>query len=640
MAVRRPSTRAGQRFDDSSQVGVAISPRTSMRYGTTLMGYEEPSAGPAGLGAADELSDRETSWQPDVRHARLGAAPDSANARVKHFRRPAERPFTRAERERVTILHGGLSPRHDRLVRAGLRGLGYKADLVPTPTKTDYQTGREFGNKGQCNPTHFMVGALINHLRRLRDEQGIPTARIVDEYVFVTLGSCGPCRFGMYEAEYRLALRNAGFEGFRVMTFQQNGNLNQNDSEAPGLDLSPRFFLSLLNAILIGDLLNELACQIRPYEVEPGSTDRTFARVEGIIAESLRARDATAVVPRIGARLLSRLIPGFGADDAQRLVDQLMGDHYTSALRECARLLDGEIRVDFTRARPIAKITGEFWAQTTEGDGNFHMFRFLESQGAEVLLEPITTWLKYLVAQAVLWLRDRRGLYPGASPPGDAPPGNTPWLRRRIAGEIAYHKKRLLLHLADKLLGREYERYRQALGGTTHPQPDQFELQRLAHPYYTPRLAGGEGHLEVAKNIYFTSRDLAHMVLGLKPFGCMPSTQSDGAQAAVLAHHPELIYLPIETSGEGDVNALSRVQMALGDARARTRAEFASALARGGRTLDEIRACVAGHPDLQRPLQPVPRHDGVIGRAANFVLHVAGRLERIPAQERRSPCAR
>ena len=26
----------------------------------------------------------------------------------------------------------------------------------------------------------------------------------------------------MYEAEYRLALRNAGFDGFRVLLFQQN----------------------------------------------------------------------------------------------------------------------------------------------------------------------------------------------------------------------------------------------------------------------------------------------------------------------------------------------------------------------------------------------------------------------------------
>jgi len=30
---------------------------------------------------------------------------------------------------------------------------------------------------------------------------------ILDNFVFFTAGSCGPCRFGMYEAEYRFALR-------------------------------------------------------------------------------------------------------------------------------------------------------------------------------------------------------------------------------------------------------------------------------------------------------------------------------------------------------------------------------------------------------------------------------------------------
>ena len=53
-------------------------------------------------------------------------------------------------------------------------------------------------------------------------------------------------------------------------------------------------------------------------------------------------------------------------------------------------------------------------------------------------------------------------------------------------------------------------------------------------------------------------------VLSIGPFGCMPSTQSDGAQSAVVAHYKDMIDLPIETSGEGEVNAHSRVQMALG----------------------------------------------------------------------------
>jgi hypothetical protein len=117
------------------------------------------------------------------------------------------------------------------------------------------------------------------------------------------------------------------------------------------------------------------------------------------------------------------------------------------------------------------------------------------------------------------------------------------------------------------------------------------------------------------------------MVLSLKPFGCMPSTQSDGAQSAVISHYKDMIYLPIETSGEGDVNAHSRVQMALGEAKAKAKNEFARVLEETGRTLDDIRAYVDAHPAMQRPAWKIPHHKGVIGTAANFVKQVGAVMD-------------
>ncbi|MBI2222644.1 MAG: hypothetical protein HYU53_15725 [Acidobacteria bacterium] len=81
-------------------------------------------------------------------------------------------------------------------------------------------------------------------------------------------------------------------------------------------------------------------------------------------------------------------------------------------------------------------------------------------------------------------------------------------------------------------------------------------------------------------------------------------------------------FLSIETSGEGELNAHSRVQMALGEARAAARNEFDAALARTGRRLDDIRDYVEDHPELRRPFYRVPRRPGVAGVAASFVLHV------------------
>src|SRR3990170_1311441 len=114
---------------------------------------------------------------------------------IKHFRRPVERPFTKSERSHTTILFGGLTLRHETLLLAGLEGLGYKMALIPTPRKADFQAGKEYGNNGQCNPTYFTVGSLVNYLKDLRDHQGLPTRQILNDYVFVTAGACGPGRF-------------------------------------------------------------------------------------------------------------------------------------------------------------------------------------------------------------------------------------------------------------------------------------------------------------------------------------------------------------------------------------------------------------------------------------------------------------
>ncbi len=540
-----------------------------------------------------------------------------------HFKRSHERPFTRSERDHVTVLFGGLTLRHERMVMAGLQGLGYNVDLVRTPVKDDFQAGREYGNNGQCNPTYFTVGSLVNHLKRLRDEEGISTQTIIDDYVFFTAGACGPCRFGMYEAEYRLALRNSGFDGFRVLLFQQSGGVNQADIEA-GLELDLNFFLTLVNALFIGDLLNEVAYHIRPYEIDKDKTNDVFAKCAELCGNNLREKDYDAMHGGTLAKLLAGVAPVKDADDAEKFLDQMRGTYYVDAFKECAELINDEVEVDYTRPKPVVKITGEFWAQTTEGDGNFNMFSFLEGEGAEVLVEPIATWLAYMLNQVRNAQRDRHeaGVGTGAEESDkESRPGR--WnLRARWKQEADYRKRMLTLTMADKLINREYDRLRKGLGGTAHELVNQQHLVRLGHPFYNSRSGGGEGHLEVAKNIYYGSKSLAHMVLSLKPFGCMPSTQSDGAQTAVIAKYPDMIYLPVETSGEGDINAHSRVQMALGDAKIKCKEEFKACVARTGYTIDQIRAYVADHRELRRPLLSIPHAEGVVGRAANFVLHV------------------
>ena len=531
----------------------------------------------------------------------------------EHHARPVEHRFTVSQRPHTTVLYGGLTWKHEELIHGALEGLGYRPEALPCPDVAAFQLGKEYGNNGQCNPTYFTVGNLVQFLQGLESD-GMSRQDIIDKYIFVTAGACGPCRFGMYEAEYRLALRNSGFDGFRVLLFQQSGGFNQ-AGEADGFEMNVDFFLGFLNALNMGDVLNDVGYQMRPFEVEEGATDRAMERAMEDLKEVFRTHRNQRLDGRMGAFLKSLPAVGGMAENAGKFADALLGKEYIEALGEVADNLR-TVRVDRTRVKPIVKITGEFWAQTTEGDGNYRMFSFLEREGAQVLVEPIGTWIMYMIHQAKQANTDRAGVSEDEAMPAA-------WrIDKRMAAELRARKKNAALSLAEAVFTREWNRLREALGSIPHELTDQYELQRIGHPMYNSRAGGGEGHLEVAKNIYYSNKDMCHMVLSLKPFGCMPSTQSDGVQSAVVNQYKDMIYLPVETSGEGEINAHSRVQMALGEAKVKAREEMERALEQTGRTLDEVRAYAEEHPELQDPLYKVPHAKGVIGTAATFVLHV------------------
>ncbi len=174
-----------------------------------------------------------------------------------------------------------------------------------------------------------------------------------------------------------------------------------------------------------------------------------------------------------------------------------------------------------------------------------------------------------------------------------------------------------------------YHRTIRHTGGTAHPRVPQKELSRLAHPFCHQLARGGKGHMEISKNVYYTYtvNRFCHRVLALKPFGCMPSTQSDGGQSRVVNKFKDMIFLPTETSGEREVNAHSRVQMALANAKAKDRAESDGVLEQTRKSLDDLRDYVVEHPELKQALYNVPHESGLAGTAA-FAWHVNGLMNK------------
>jgi len=540
-----------------------------------------------------------------------------------HFHRPVERAFTAEERSKVTILFGGFTWKHEDLIRAVFQGCGYRCEKLSVPDVPAFQIGKEYGNNGQCNPTYFTVGNLVQYLQFL-EKEGLSRKDIIDNYVFFTAGSCGPCRFGMYEAEYRFALKNAGFDGFRVLLFKDSDGIKAASLE-PGLKFTIDFGFGMLNALYLGDVCNDLIYQIRPFEVKQGETERVFREAVDVLSEDLRNRDSFEIEQRAPdwakPKFKSNKILRNTFNVLGKMHEHLWGKDYLKALASAREKMDS-IEVDRTKVKPVVKITGEFWAQTTEGDGNFRMFEFLEREGAQVIVEPIATWVAYLLYTAKAHAK--------AKWPVNRPHRNPQWweLKKHMANDLGLRKKLMGLGAGEFMWNYLYHRTIKNLGGITHRLAPQAELAEMAHPFYNQLARGGEGHLEVGKNVYYTVHHLCHMVLALKPFGCMPSSQSDGVQSAVVNKFKDMIFLPIETSGEGEGNAHSRVQMALGEAKVKAKIEFEQCLKSTGKNIDEIREYIAEHPELRRPFYRVPHRVGVAGTAAQFILHVNHRINK------------
>jgi len=494
---------------------------------------------------------------------------------------PNPRTFGKAQRGCTTLLFGGLTAMHDGLIEAALASLGYRLRALPCPDREALQRGKEFGNRSQCNPTYFTVGNLIKHLIHLRDVEGLSREQIVNDYLFVTAGACGPCRFGMYVTEYRKALRDAGFEGFRVLLFENAGSLQQGEADS-GLALTPGFFITLLKAAMLGDVLNALGYRIRPYEVVAGSTDAALAECRALLCDALRKRR--------GLR---------------------------QALRQCRRRL-AAVPVDRLQAKPKVAIIGEFWAMTTEGVGNYRLQRFLEAEGAECEVQAVVSWVLYSIWEAAYDTRERMLLR-------SERPGRRRW-------EFAPLWRLLLLRLGRAVLQGCFYRYARRLGLAGYHLPDMDELARIGRDYYANELRGGEGHMEVAKLIQGVSQHKAHLTLSIKPFGCMPSSGvSDGVQSLVTARYPAANFLAVETTGDGAVNVHSRVQMALFRARQAAEDEYRAALRATGIGSEQASSRLAARRRCRQATHYPPHR--VAGTAANLLYELARR------PWRRSPAA-
>jgi len=98
----------------------------------------------------------------------------------------------------------------------------------------------------------------------------------------------------------------------------------------------------------------------------------------------------------------------------------------------------------------------------------------------------------------------------------------------------------------------------------------------------------------------------------------------------VVSTYKDMIFIPVETSGEGDVNAHSRVQMPWVKRKFAPRTKSSACLMRLARLLRKYGPLCKSIRKCSRHIQ-IWAQEGLVGVAANFVAHAA---ERIKAESR------
>lgn len=237
------------------------------------------------------------------------------------------------------------------------------------------------------------------------------------------------------------------------------------------------------------------------------------------------------------------------------------GEPLEPALKGAARALRA-LPFEGGRVLPRVLLTGEPWTTLAGGDATYDVAVRLAHLGAEIDAPRLVDWLR-----ALAWQR------PGGE--------------RAVRG-----------------LGAVWRKLARAAGlppRLSHPA----RLAALAEPWYPPAVRGGSGFLEVARALEAASGRSAHLVLSLKPFGCLPSSAlSDGVLAPLLARLPGgPAFLALETTGDAHGTADSRLEMALHGAALRALSEAEAACAARGLTLEGARARLAREraPSLAGP---------------------------------------
>lgn len=187
----------------------------------------------------------------------------------------ADPVFGLEERKTHTIYVPQLSPVHVRLYSQVAQRAGYNMVCLEHASKEDIECGLKYVNNDACYPAIMVVGQLVNKF--------ISGGADPDHSTVAITQTGGMCRATNYAGMLRKALKDAGYPQIPVLAASLQG-LEQH----PGFKLTAGIIRRVIQATVLGDLLQTCLLRVRPYERDEGAAMALYDHWQAIVGEYFR----------------------------------------------------------------------------------------------------------------------------------------------------------------------------------------------------------------------------------------------------------------------------------------------------------------------------------------------------------------
>ena len=168
-------------------------------------------------------------------------------------------------KKEYTLLIPQMLPDHFAMLVSIFRSEGYKVEMLENTGRPVIDAGQKYVHNDACYPAILVIGQLINAVQAGKYDP--------HKVALVITQTGGGCHASNYIHLLRKALEKAGLSFVPVISVNLSG-LESN----PGFKLTVNLIRKVVYALIYGDLILNVANQVRPYELTKGDTDNAVDR--------------------------------------------------------------------------------------------------------------------------------------------------------------------------------------------------------------------------------------------------------------------------------------------------------------------------------------------------------------------------